>query len=64
MGVDQLDQLEEEAEGLEPALEGESPAEVHAPAPKDDFVYVPRDPLISILQTVIEETAEAQPVPC
>lgn len=58
--IDQLELLEEQAEGLQPAPDAEPPAEASVAAPKDDFVYVPRDPLLSILQTVIEETAEAQ----
>jgi Calcineurin-like phosphoesterase len=58
--VDELERLGERPEALQPAPRGEEPAEERGPAPKDDFVYVPRDPLLSIIQTVIEETAQSQ----
>jgi Calcineurin-like phosphoesterase len=58
--VDELERLEEQAEGLEPAVDADAAEAPRSAAPKEDFVYVPRDPLLSIIQSVIEETAEFQ----
>jgi hypothetical protein len=48
---------EEPIEGLAQAAPGEAPSEV---LPKDDFAYMPREPMLAILQTVIENVAEEQ----
>jgi len=48
---------EEPMEGLASGALGEPPSEA---LPKDDFAYMPREPMLAILQTVIEEVTEDQ----
>ena len=49
-------------EGLEPAGPGDELLDPDEPRPQDDFAFVPSDPLLSIVQSVFEETvAERNP---
>jgi Calcineurin-like phosphoesterase len=53
--LDALSRIKDKPEGLE---EAERPPEEpggEAPPPRDDYAYVPRDPLVSIVQSAIEE---------
>ena len=55
--IDALGRIEEKPEGLQ---EAERPPEEpggDGPPPRDDYAYVPRDPLVSIVQSAIEEQA-------
>jgi 3',5'-cyclic AMP phosphodiesterase CpdA len=45
-------------EPLEAAPEGGEPSDEQGARPKDDFAYVPRDALLSLIQTTIEEHVE------
>jgi hypothetical protein len=61
--VDALEQVADAPEGLEPAEQApEKPRDDAAP-PKDDYAYVPRSPLASIVQSAIEEQVELHAPP-
>lgn len=47
-------------EGIEPAADPGPPSAAPGARPKDDFAYVPRDAMLSLLQTAVEEYAEAR----
>jgi hypothetical protein len=45
-------------EQLEVASEGGAPSDAEGERPKDDFAFVPRSPLLSVIQTLMEEHIE------
>jgi hypothetical protein len=57
--VKMLEATTEAPEGLEAVPEDEA-AEPTEARPKDDFAFVPRDPLMSIVQTALEDTVETR----
>lgn len=58
--VEALAAIPERPEGLEAAAPTAEASEQTAPRPKNDFAFVPQDPLLSIVQSVFEETVAAQ----